>query len=129
MDYLRKRGTDTILPRTRMLSKRDDMIPVSEEEAKRVLKEQEARHKREAAKIAVFTEPPKSEKPDEPPKEKTIDEMDMQELRQKADLMKLFVHPSCKIETIRDKIKATLEAEALETGKLENVVGDGVVAG
>lgn len=134
--WLRRRGTLTVCQRTPILAKDEDMIPISEEEARR-LQKLKAEKDRERALLAQAGLVPAGEAdtdevkrqelikkglipPDEeeakpaakPTAKKTLDEMTEPELRKKAMDMKILVHPEASAEMIRDEIRSALGASA-----------------
>jgi len=109
MDWLKKNGTDRVFPRTAHLAKRPDMIPVSEEEAKVLMKRlSEYQVSRVRAIEAGKPDPDIGKKlfiaEDQKP-EARLEDMTDEQLRLEAEKMKVFVHHRNSRETIIEKLK------------------------
>lgn len=108
--WLRKRDTKEVFIRTYILAKRDDMIPISEEEAQECitgLKKDQAEHvvevKKEQEKAAEETAKVQGD---------GLDQMDDDALKAKAKDIGVFVGKSSR-ETLIRKIRETLKADAI----------------
>lgn len=114
-DWLRKRGTMDVFVRTKVLAERDDMYPISEEEA---LKCREAVEAGQKAKGAQENDVSHKE-PKEAPAESfpnAIMKMDEEALRKFADKRKIFLSAEMPVVQIRRKIKAVLEKDEKSSG-------------
>lgn len=109
-EWLLKSGTKEVFVRTRLLSKRSDMVPISAEQAAKLFKEaDEARRghvaelQKEVAKVATEESKVTAD---------GLDAMSDEQLRAKAAELKIFVGPNWKTDTIKGKIRETLAADA-----------------
>jgi len=128
--WLRRRGTDFVCQRTRVLAKNDDMIPISEEDAMKIraikdnkaldcriarnagmaipTKESidDAKHRELVEQGLIPADEAELDHPQmhDPNREKTLLEMNEVELRKKAFEMKILIGDEATAEDIREEI-------------------------
>jgi len=106
--YLRKEHTNEVFVWTPILAKRNDMLPVSEEEAKEL---QEAFKAEQLDKVARRRRGEEDVDGTAPVPEKAISEMSKEELIKIAKEKKVYFRSNWEVEKLREKVAAAIKDE------------------